>query len=202
MQLTATGGAADTGRLTALLPVVIDFPGTPIGGLDTLSDIENSGYRLRRIVGKIFIGIRQTTVSTAAGVWLCAAGFIILKTDSVGTPLDATLTQYDHFAVDNDDSPWIWRREWFLQDGGATGGIDDGSYPFSNCEYGSASDGPHIDQKTARIVTQNERLFFVVTVTNIGAGSNQDPTDFDIVCTPRVLASMRTSSGNRRNASR
>jgi len=205
LEITSAGGAIDDGRITTITPVVIDFPGTPIGGIDTLSDIENSGYRLRRIVGKCFFGIRGKAADNGdAATWLCAAAFIVLKVDSSGVPLDSTLTAYDIFAVDNDDSPWIWKREWILQ---SSIDITDPSvhatqYPRSNTAYGSVQDGPHIDQKTARLIQQNERLFFVTTVTNIDVGDGQKTNVFDVFCTPRVLASMRTSSGNRRNASR
>lgn len=203
VQLGVAGGAIDSGRTTAQVPVTIDFPAVPTGGLDTLSDVENSGYRLRRLCGKCFVSIQESTDTNEANTWLIAAGFIIIKVDSVGNPLDTTNIQYDMFAVDNDDSPWIWRREWILQNG-LTGSVGPGAatFPVSNVEYGSAVDGPHIDQKTARIVSQNERLFFVTTATNISVGDNQATTLIDYFVNVRVLGSMRTTSGNRRNASR
>jgi len=197
--ITVAGGAVGATATTGLIPVVIDIPGTAIGGLDTLSDIENSGYRLRRIVGKCFLSINQVSNNDAAGLWLIAAAFIILKVDSAGTPLDTTVAAYDLFSIDNDDSPWIWRREWILQNTASASAED---WPHTNAEYGSVADGPHIDQKTARIVSQNERLFFVASVINLEAGSGQVNDNIHFRVTPRVLASLRTSSGNRRNASR
>lgn len=185
--------------------VVIDFPAVPTGGVDTLSDVENSGYRLRRIVGKCFVGIEQSTQTDSGAIYLVACGFLIVRCDQAGAALDPTFAQYSHFPADNDDIPWIWKREWIVQDlTASTGGTFAKAqrYPTNNASYGSVSDGPHIDQKTARIVSQNERLFFITSVINLAGGVNQATNDIRVICTPRVLASMRTSSGNRRNASR
>lgn len=203
VQQSVSGGAVDSGRQISLVPVIINFPAQPAGGLDTLSDVENSGYRLRRLCGKVFCGIQESTDTDEANVWLCSAAFIVLRVDSVGVPVDTTLQSYDLYDLTNDDSPWIWRREWILSNG-LTGSVGPGAttYPVSNVEYGSASDGPHLDQKTARVISQNERLFFVTTVTNLGVGSGQATTVINWFVTPRVLGSMRPTSGNRRNASR
>lgn len=72
--------------------------------------------------------------------------------------------------------PWMWRRTWMLstQDSvtnltgnGAedfllqTGGARTfpALFPTNNCQYGSMSDGPHIDVKSVRRVRNDERLF-------------------------------------------
>lgn len=77
--------------------------------------------------------------------------------------------------------------------------------PHNNFALGNGSlyTGPHVDQKTARVVGPEERLFLDVTATVLfdGAGA-ATTTGFLIHSNLRVLGSMRTQLGNRRNASR
>jgi len=189
---------------TGVVPVVIDDKQDPLAGTTSLSDIEDSGYRLRRIVGKCFASCEQSAEDDP-GIFLVAAAFIILRVDenSGNVPLNPNLDNYNLFKIVNDDSPWIWRREWILTNSLATQAfVEDFDYPHSNAEYGSAVDGPHIDQKTARVVMSDERLFFVASVMNLDSGGEQIINQVRIVLTTRVLASMRTTLGNRRNASR
>jgi hypothetical protein len=199
------GPAGTNETITGIAPVVFDQTHFPdgSGGVNSLADIESSGYRLRRIVGKCFVSVVQGEPgSTAPFLLLCGGAFIVLRTDDTGQPAQA-LSTYDLFEIGNDDSPWIWRREWILQDGaslGAQGPITE-DWPFTNAEYGSVADGPHIDQKTARVIGQDERLFFVASVMNLGP-PREGIAIINYRITPRILASMRTSVGNRRNASR
>jgi len=194
-------------NVTGFVPIVLDATHFPdgSGGINSLSDIENSGYRLRRIVGKCFVGVTQIVDTTAPHTVLCGAAFIVLRTDTFGQPLQ-TSTQYNLFDIDNSDSPYIWRREWILQNGGAVNeNTTAEDWPFTNAEYGSIADGPHIDQKTARIIGKDERLFLVVScMLPPGAGGSTvgGPIITNFTVTPRILGSMRTTLGNRRNASR
>lgn len=196
------GPAAIGFSVPADIPVVIDNQLTPVPGTTSLSDIENSGYRLRRIVGKIFVALTQVTQDDAGAV-VATAGFIIRRVNPDGTPAFAAARRNINFQ-ENIPDPWIWRRSWLLANGSSsqveTSFVD--SANFSNMEGGpSALDGPHVDAKTARIIGPEERLFMSCSVTLMNASaaaimSTRWAYDF------RVLASMRTSSGNRRNASR
>jgi len=200
--LDAGGALGDV--VTGVVPIVIDDKQDPTVATTSLADIEDSGYRLRRIVGKCFVSAQQIDLDDP-GSFLVAGAFIVLRVDEAGSlPLATNLDQYNLFDIRNDDSPWIWRREWLLQNGDSTtlASSPFGPYPFTNAEYGSAVDGPHIDQKTARLVMADERLFFVASVLNLDSGGAQSNNFIDFVLTTRVLASMRTTLGNRRNASR
>lgn len=194
-------GVALGNSVTGVVPVIIDQPQVANQGTTSLSDLENSGYRLRRLVGKCFVAVAQNDQQGGGpGLLLCAAAFIILRCDLQGNPLASTLEQYDLFDIQNDDSPWIWRREWILQDGGATLLTD---FPHTNVEYGSMADGPHIDQKTARVIMSDERLFLVASVMNLSSEQQVGGTTNVIyTVTTRALGSMKTTLGNRRNASR
>lgn len=186
-------------------PVVIDKPADPLATTTSLSDVESSGYRLRRIVGKIYCGIRQASQGPFGPTpIICTAAFIILRVNPLGTPINPDIESYGPNIVDTNDSPWIWRRSWLLADRG-----QNTSEPFqgaiansNNFFVGGVADGPHIDAKTARIVSQDERLFLVLSSTAVNPGSPDIISRIEWLWDPRVLATMRTTSGNRRNASR
>lgn len=107
----------------------------------------------------------------------------------------------DPGAIQNSGDPWIWRRSWLMANNGA-GGTNFGDIPAQNfgAQYPGPLEGPHVDQKTARIVGPEDRLFLNIGVVHMFT------TDVDtsvlVVTDLRVLASMRTSIGNRRNATR
>lgn len=200
---------------TSLHAVVPDYPAEAIraaagGGIPTISDFEGSGYRLRRIVGKFYcaadqiIGGAQDTRPTTA---LVGAGLIILRVrESDGAPLRAaTPNDYSPLGLDNVRDPWIWRRTWLLSNefggGGQTPTLGLAYFPFTNVEYGSAWDGPHIDQKTARRVSAEERLFLVVSAVNPANAADADG-GVRYVYEARYLTSPLKVMGNRRNASR
>lgn len=213
----ALAGAPGGPGATVEIPVVIDGNAAtdPLATNATLSDIENSGYRLRRIVGKIFCFIGQTNVLNE-DLYGITAGFIVRRTNpNTGVSLaSATPAEVDVADIDNSADPWIWRRSWILSNkpnltpftagdfsqaaaaevAGFGPGVNYGSF------FGSAVDGPHVDQKTARLVSQEERLF--LDVSGIPLLGVENPCSLVVIYELRVLASMRVSSGNRRNASR
>jgi len=190
----------------------------PDGQFITLRDIvEGNAYRLRRICGKAFVGgIPAAPVgenTSWAGIE-AAIGFILVRTDSNG---DAT-TDFDEvnpLVQESAEDPWIWQRRWVLglsQVPSAPQGQFPGvniaaQFPSTNVNgYGSLSDGPHVDQKTARVISADERLFCVVACRQFSfgdgiVGGQQDGTLAYNVAV-RLLGSLRTNVGNRRNASR
>lgn len=198
------------GTTTELFPIVKDEPQNLTTATETLSDLEGSAYRLRRIVGKLFVAIEQTvagvTVTTANNI-IVTAGFIILRVDNAGQPLNSSAPTYDVQAIDQARDPWIWRRSWMLTNipnvplaAGNTNGFILGNP--SNTQSLSALDGPHVDAKTARVVSDEERLFLVVSTIAVDGNDQQTTNRATILWDLRVLASMRKQSGNRRNASR
>lgn len=211
--IAALGIPAITGPVgVVVLPVVLDEPQGLTLAQTSLADVEGSAYRLRRIVGKIFIQPAQRAVIgiNDASAFVVTAGFIILRTDDVGNPLSLlTPTSYDPQSLDNIRDPWIWRRTWFLSnlDGRAARNVinpDERTSAFAQDTLAGpgAIDGPHVDAKTARIVSDEERLFLVVSAVSLdGTAQGLDQLAL-IIADLRVLVSMRKQSGNRRNASR
>lgn len=205
LDLTATlAGQSVVGEA----PLTIDSQDDPLDPNTSLSDLENSGYRLRRIVSKIWLTQDQISDAEDAGParTIVTAGIIIRRSDpATGNSYASTVPggeAADPSRIPNWGDPWIWRRSWMLGDNGTPATATLGPVPTSNMEYGSVADGPHIDQKTARLVGPEERTFLNVSVTSAAPGDGVVRSTIRCVWDIRLLASMRTSAGNRRNASR
>ena len=201
----STPGGVGSGH-TILLPVVQDNQqDTNLLVTGSLADYEQSSYRIRRIVGKIFCGLHQIAQEGQSAEVIVTAGLIVLRVHTVAgvvVPINAVTEEYSTQMLQNWADPWIWRRSWILGNipqEQALGGFP--FYPETNTTAGSALDGPHVDAKTARIVGPEERLFLVVSGISTG-GDPQVNSQTDIRWDLRVLASMRSNQGNRRNASR
>jgi len=205
------------------VPVVLDGgQSSPLDLTSSLSDIENSGYRLRRIVGKIYVFVAQDVSGNGDQTSLIGvtAGFIIRRTQpTTGGSLAGTISQagVNPATIENSMDPWIWRRSWLLGTGptlvtdttpgsitGQRTAAQFGRNRGDNTQGLSALDGPHIDQKTARIIGPEERLFLDVSATTVlnDATSAETSGSVVIIYELRVLGSMRSNIGNRRNASR
>lgn len=205
-EVAHTGPAIGVVADVKVTPVVKDTQQLLVASDATLSDIENNGYRLRRLVGKISWLVAQGVAAdpTDPTLYQVGCGFIILRTSDGTNPLQ-TASAYDPLAIRSWGDPWIWRRTWVLADQVAiAAGQNNIPAPRTNLEYGGGNaDGPHLDQKTARLIGPEERLFFVSSVRGLD-GDPQAANPGLLLCLGdvRVLASMRTSVGNRRNASR
>lgn len=151
----------------------------------TLADIIGSEYILRRIVGKVFVGLdlitQGATLPTQAVLVTC--GFFVAReadnqlgaafAQPVGAAsADEALQNYSPSSVSTVREPWIWRRRWILGQAGISFGSPVASagamFPQTNAQYGSVMDGPHIDAKTIRRVSQDDRLWFVTAIRNLG----------------------------------
>jgi len=204
----ATGNAGET--VTVVAPCVRDVPGNPLTATSTLADIENSGYRLRRIVGKIWCGVTSAGANGGPGMLTMCAGFIVLRCDESGIPLAPSANDhYNSLIIENTENPWIWRRSWLV--GNPAEGADASFFNSQsqtnntdrhNVRIGGVADGPHVDAKTARIVGPDERLFLVLSTMVLNQGDVGINATIKWVWDCRYLASMRSMVGNRRNASR
>lgn len=175
----------------------------------SFSDLFNSGYRLRRIVGQIAVVMEQGEPPAGAGVGvlrgsICVtAAFQVMRVDNSGLPVDAQAA--NTMAYNTTENPWIWRRSWFLTNFGSTRGVVWPVGSSNNFGAGSVREGVFVDQKTARIVGPDQRLFLCVTATMLDTtdidGGTVD-TQIGVYHDLRILASLKTSVGNRRNSSR
>lgn len=192
------------------IPLTIDAQSDPLAPESSLSDVENSGYRLRRIVGKIWVRRFQAEdAGQSPPICILTAGIIVRRADEATGVSYAVTTGNAALVspgeIENAGDPWVWRRSWILNN---QAGIDPAAQepqgPTNNYLFyaGGNADGAHVDQKTARVVSSEERLFLSVSATVLVSALGQDLAEHRVVTDLRVLASMRTSMGNRRNASR
>lgn len=149
-----------------------------------------NGYALRRIVGKVFADFRTSVVPTTENMVaggqppaaLVTCAFFVARAGDDdenqdlpidGLATDGLLRNYNPDTPDCIREPWIWRRQWilgnplvkeFLDDNPATASFNTGLiaayYPPNTSSYGSVSDGPHIDCRTRRRVSSDDRLWF------------------------------------------
>lgn len=207
---TLTGPGAGIAPSTAAIPLVKDSESTSAQlNIDaTIADIASSGYRLRRVVGKLVVLVAQGVAAGAEDptIYQVTMGVIVLKTDVTGVNTAQPADVYSPEILNSVSDPWVWRRSWVLgdQEGAATVGSLLRA-PRSNIENyaGGNSDASHIDQKTARTVGSEERLFLVATCRGLdGQPQAVNPGAISIVGDLRMLGSIRTNLGNRGNASR
>lgn len=195
------------------IPLIQDgVQNDPLGASSSLADIESTGYRLRRICGKVWVFAAQEAVNDGFGLYCVTAGLIVRRTNpqtggSMAAALSGTTPELiDPTNIESSGDPWIWRRSWLLANDGATPpttvGINASPHQNFGAAYpGGISEGPHLDQKTARVIGPEERLFLDVSARTVLDAVNFGTT-FLVVTDLRVLISMRQSVGNRRNASR
>lgn len=197
--------------------------GVALGAIPpTLRDlVSGSEWALRRVVGKCFVtvasGAGTASPSTRAPAIEVGCGLIVCNTDENGAPT----TDFDDvnpLAQQTAEDPWVWMRHWLLGTvGNAVGVPSDGSgtlpkweaagqLPLNNTRYGSVMDGPHVDQKTARRIHRDQRLFFVLASRPTYLTDVDDPTTEQIEVYARYmfrfLGNTIASRGNRGNAAR
>lgn len=211
----ATGGGPS---FTAELPLVLDGSQSSANTAgNTLADIESSGYRLRRVVGQVFVFMAQSGQVDTEQLYGVSVGLMVRRTGNTGGgsfAAGSTTAAISPDDIDNSMDPWIFKRSWILSDGpistSLSGGLSNGYFdtrsgrgPTTNYGQNASSlrDGPFIDQKTARIVGPEERLFLDVSATPLII-SGTTTTSVVLFTNLRVLGSMRQNIGNRRNASR
>lgn len=209
----------DTGSInTIIFPLTFDEPrddDAATAADTTLADFISSGYLLQRIVGKCYIEYPWTelagdplSLATAPGIKVAAGFFVAREADQVvGVPIGAN-EDYNVLEVDNMREPWIWRRSWILSSPtvrqvqaaqlaqGNSIYLDNFSmwnqFPSSTAFYSSVLDGPHVDAKTKRVITGDDRLFFAVSghVLPFGGLDTNIGVDLNIHLDYRLLGSM------------
>lgn len=205
--------------VTVNAPLVIDNPPTELftGGSLTvwrqnnLNNATQLGYRLRRVVGDFFaVAFNANDQATQVAGVLLSAGIMVRRVDEATGLMTA---DGDVQSINNIADPWIWRRTWAL------GGRNEGSrlasetwldaLPEATTDYGTKWH-QGVDQKTARRIGPEERLFLSVTANPLplnrttGGDGNGFLTPLRVwfLFDYRILATLGWNSGNRRNASR
>lgn len=158
----------------------------------TLRDlVEGQSYVTERIVGKIWVSRTQDAGETVTDVPLIiGVGIAVLPTDDATGTADLANIDLDPLLQQNSGNPWMWRRTWILGQNG-TAGLDP-EFPASNWQMGSVADGPHVDVKSKRRVSREQRLFIICSVGTMGlaiAGGDSATGHFGYDL--RILGAMR-----------
>lgn len=173
---------------------------------DSLADIIGSEYVLQRIVGKAYIArtaVQDANGNDNLGPVLVGAGFFVARAnDSASgggedTPIgSATAAErqdnYSVLGIKTTREPWLWRRTWVLGNSGSNRGVEGvagsssrgvgnlgsiaATFPASTTLYGSVADGPHIDSRVKRRVSQDNRLWLAITAVPFPLGSETGGT--------------------------
>lgn len=155
-----------------IIPITMDEPREEVAPTQSLADYIGSEYFLKRIVGKIHLLATRDSDDGDYDVLVCA-GFFVARCDEggnapigyTGGSATAQFNDYNPLAQKTAREPWIWRRSWMLGDRPVNNTSVNASYeafPRTNSSYGSIQDGPHIDAKTRRRVSSDDRLFFTL----------------------------------------
>lgn len=211
---TANGPVSFDAPLVVDNPVDETFQGSSLTVYQNfaLNQLNEFGYRLRRIVGDIFVGVqRQSTQSQNEPGLLLQCGIMVRRVNTDGSAAVSAAESIPG-TIGNETDPWVWRRNYALSSTfrGNTDSVRDaiGAFPNSTIAYGTKH---HIaiDQKTARRIGPEERLFLNVTawelplnIPGTGATASDDHLTVYFLMPYRVLGTVITAAGNRRNASR
>lgn len=159
----------------------------------SLADFVGSEYILKRIVGRLFLGLDQSQVVGTTKAVLITCGFFVARADDDPTLVNPTpvgaatlvdqVREYAPDSVGNIREPWIWRRQWILGNTlqtFVTSQSAEAFFPPNNVTYNPGGmEGGFIDQKTIRRVGQDDRLWFIAAFRAIGSNW-ADPFVVDI----------------------
>jgi len=190
--LLAVDLAADGSSTVGVRPILFDTPQEAESldidaGIGLGAFIKNA-YSLRRLVGKVHCEFEDlayqdgdpTGRPTVAQV---TCGFFVARAGDINDPQGenqpiggnaALVGSYRPAGLDNIREPWLWRRQWLLGNPGIQQGVIAGDivgfqeiqeavqWPSSTALFGSVLDGPHLDAKTRRTVSSDDRLWFAL----------------------------------------
>lgn len=192
-----------------IIPLTADLPrdeGIVPGDEGVLSDSIGQEWFLRRLVGKLSIHWGATPDNDSADYVRVNAGFLVARASVTDPdyPIGATATwaaglspsiynAYDPGSNDVLREPWIWRRTWVLGNPAIADGNNwpRGLSPAHNLGFASSLDGPHIDAKTMRRISNDDRLYFVISASTlplaVSAGTAGLMAHLDL----RILGALR-----------
>lgn len=108
---------------TTEIPLTFDFgeeaflADAAAGQIRSLADLLQSGWRCRRVVGKIFLAFHPDNsgqldpLLTSYGACIVSAGLMVRKVDAFTQPAIQTISTLER---DDYTDPWFFRRSWVL----------------------------------------------------------------------------------------
>lgn len=181
-----------------------------------------TGLRIERIIGDLFLGLRQssdiTDAAQATNV-LVRMGLCVLQTDDNGAFLNEAdyslgegsnaLTEQQKY-MDGQSRRWLWRRQWVLSNyysitpanvvawstyggGQSQGNPNETLGPTQNVGYQSLFTGPHVDFKPRVTLGKNDQLVWRFYAKDV-SGNNASQFTFDLLRPMRTLVSKSTNA--------
>lgn len=185
-------------------------------------------YFLRRIVGKFHLvhdapfnedndPSFPASAFVGCGIFIArandardASGIVTSDLPIGAGTLDDRNANYCVFGMDQIREPWIWRRTWLLGNkgpktptGAIFGTLDSNinaftQFPTTTAGYGSVAEGGHIDAKTMRRVSNDDRLFLAISTAPIPFVLSNNNSQVQGIFDYRLLGALRRSK-NRGN---
>lgn len=156
----------------------------------TLRDyVEGQDYILKRMVGKVWGSLEQVNAADHVNSVILSMGFAILPVDDDTNAPALDSVDYDPLNPSNSMNPWIWRRTWILAN--LLGPDTNFYYPNNLGAYGSVMDGGHVDSKSARRVTREQRLFYIAAARTIESTGVVPEVQIQVGFDIRCLGAMR-----------
>lgn len=203
---------ADGGIEATASPIILDTPRNRNNVNNpedfSLADYLGSAYRLRRVVGRIQAAwswaSAEANVPPAIEIGV-GLGVIDWNTDAGGPDVD--INRVNPLVASSNTEPWIWWRTMVLGHGET---IDASDFAIAesralathppNTAHAFNSSFEFVDQKTARVVTDDQRLVLICAARQIEPDTvNGDGVVAHFQWHFRTLISLRKMS-NRRNA--
>lgn len=165
-------------------------PGAVQTSTTSLLDVLGEEWFLKRIVGKFnvarFVDPANDPATDAGPPVLACLGFFVARADQTTPNVPngfnsltqaEVYAQYNPLAAQTQREPWLFRRTWLL--GGNTNGQQiqnvggtnfvfpttlTGAFPSANWQFPGTFDGPHLDIRTRRRISSDDRLYAAFAV--------------------------------------
>lgn len=188
-------------------PIIPDYTlwqtGNSPTGPSLRDTTEGQDWLLKRIVGKLHIGVAQfaaAPLATTPTIIKVAAAFFVARADDADPNIpDLNNDEIDPLGTKNVRQPWIWRRNWVLMNGLSGTAPQFQTISEVNNNGFSVADGPHIDSKVSRRIRREERLWFVINAYGYNNmfdtfATYDERGDVQFSLDYRVLGAMRRSN--------
>lgn len=196
-----TLGAVDIGDDTLLaVPLALDDTQVEDNNPEaSMRDfVEGQEYLLNRVVGKVFASMIQSDTAEVYQT-LVTAAMCVLPTEPGENAPNLGGIDWNPVLAKNAQEPWLWRRQWMLGNQQIPSTTDTYIWPTNTAEYGSMSDGGHIDSRVKRRITREHRLFFIGCATAIAVRTDIGEPDASAV---RMIYDVRLNGAMRKARNR
>lgn len=203
---------------SAIRDVTFDFPRdealASIGVDQPMADFLRSSYMLRRICGNVFVSVSNVTGVGGDDLSAVAVSYamFVARADEVNNhaiPIGAGNAQeiqqnYNPQSALTVREPYIFVKNWILGNSSLFAARPTSGpvrFPQTNATYGSAMEGTFIDQKTLRRISDDNRLWHIVSVRGYPLREVHTTGNLVVTVNPALRYLGRPASGTRARGS-